>query len=385
MKEYLLLAFLVLVLPGAALSQESFYRSWDMGPSHDPSYYPIGVWLQDPRDASAYKAAGINLYVGLWEGPTLEQLQALKLSGMRVICPQNETGLEYRKEGIIAGWLHRDEPDNAQPRRSGFGYGSPIPPAQVEEEYLAMKKADPSRPVLLNLGQGAAWDGWWGRGSRSGHFEDYAEYVKGGDIISFDIYPVAHSSEKVAGKLELIGQGVERLSRLIRPPQVVWSFIECTGVKTGNKPTPEQIRSEVWMALVHGARGIVYFAHEWKPAFSSRALLKDTATYREVTRINQQVHELAAVLNSPEVGHWGAALAENPKVHVAARVVKHQEGMCLLSISTGPESSRVRFLIDPEVAATQAEELWENRQIAIQAGAFEDQFTGYQPHIYRLK
>lgn len=206
MKEYLLLAFLVLVLPGAALSQESFYRSWDMGPPHDPSYFPIGVWLQDPRDASAYKAAGINLYVGLWEGPTLEQLQALKLSGMRVICPQNETGLEYRKEGIIAGWLHRDEPDNAQPRRSGFGYGSPIPPAQVEEEYLAMKKADPSRPVLLNLGQGAAWDGWWGRGSRSGHFEDYAEYVKGGDIISFDIYPVAHSSEKVAGKLELIGQ-----------------------------------------------------------------------------------------------------------------------------------------------------------------------------------
>ncbi|MCC6733217.1 MAG: hypothetical protein IT394_08300, partial [Candidatus Omnitrophica bacterium] len=74
-----------------------------------------------------------------------------------------------------------------------------------------------------------------------------------------------------------------------------------------------------------------------------------------------------------------------PKVHVAARVVKHQEGIYLLSISTGPESSRVRFLIDPEVAATQAEELWENRQIAIQAGAFEDQFTGYQPHIYRLK
>lgn len=380
-----LLLVIPLVMNQAVFSVESPYSAWEMGPPRDPSYFPIGVWLQDPIDAAAYKAAGINLYVGLWEGPTLKQLSALKLAGMKVICPQNEIGLAHRDEATIIGWLHRDEPDNAQPRPSGLGYGSPIPPTQVIEEYETMRKADASRPVLLNLGQGAAWDGWWGRGPRSGHFEDYREYVKGGDIISFDIYPVAHSSEKVAGKLEIVGSGAQRLANLVDSKKEIWSFIECTGVKTGNKPTPTQIRSEVWMALVHGAGGIVYFVHEWKPAFSSRGLLKDTDTYHAVAEINRQVQELAPVLNSTELPGWGSVLAENPNVAVTTRALKQKDTVYLLAISTSPESSKIRLLIDPGLSAKRAEALWENRHIEIHEGAFEDHFAGYEPHIYRLQ
>ena len=47
-------------------------------PPADPGYFPIAVWLQDPRNAEAYKRAGINLYVGLWQGPTEAQLAALE-------------------------------------------------------------------------------------------------------------------------------------------------------------------------------------------------------------------------------------------------------------------------------------------------------------------
>ena len=64
---------------------------------------------------------------------------------------------------------------------------------------------------MLNLGQGVAWDEWFGRGPRSNHPEDYPEYVKGCDIVSFDIYPVVHGSPEVRGKLEFVARGVERL------------------------------------------------------------------------------------------------------------------------------------------------------------------------------
>src|SRR5262249_12595813 len=40
----------------------------------DPSFFPIGVWLQSPTRAMSYKAIGINTYVGLWDGPTENQL-----------------------------------------------------------------------------------------------------------------------------------------------------------------------------------------------------------------------------------------------------------------------------------------------------------------------
>jgi hypothetical protein len=32
-----------------------------------------------------------------------------------VICAQNEVGLAHKNDPIIVGWMHDDEPDNAQP------------------------------------------------------------------------------------------------------------------------------------------------------------------------------------------------------------------------------------------------------------------------------
>ena len=70
---------------------------------------------------------------------------------------------------------------------------------------------------MVNLGQGVAWDGYIGRGIRRNHPEDYAEYVKGSDIASFDIYPVAHDSPVVADKLRFVLQRVGRMIQWAAP------------------------------------------------------------------------------------------------------------------------------------------------------------------------
>src|SRR5438034_8177262 len=74
------------------------YAKWTHGPPSDPSYFPIAVWLQDPKNAAKFHDAGINLYVGLWRGPTEEQLSALKVAGMAVICEQNAVGLAHKAD-----------------------------------------------------------------------------------------------------------------------------------------------------------------------------------------------------------------------------------------------------------------------------------------------
>jgi hypothetical protein len=51
--------------------------------SADLSYFPIGVWLQSPFHAPEYKAIGINLFVGLYDGPTETQLAEL---ARNIIC-----------------------------------------------------------------------------------------------------------------------------------------------------------------------------------------------------------------------------------------------------------------------------------------------------------
>ena len=80
----------------------------------DPAFFPVGVWLQSPHNAQRYADLGVNLYVGLFGGPTAAQLDALERVGMRTICAQNEVGLAHAGK-VIVGWMHDDEPDNAQP------------------------------------------------------------------------------------------------------------------------------------------------------------------------------------------------------------------------------------------------------------------------------
>jgi len=36
------------------------------------------------------------------------------------------------------------------------------------------------------------------------------------------------------------------------------------------------VRAEVWMALIHGSKGLIYFVHQFKP-FNEHALLDDPA------------------------------------------------------------------------------------------------------------
>ena len=249
------------------------------------------------------KAAGINLYVALWQGPTEEQLAELKKAGMPVICEQNGVALKHLDDKTIVGWMHGDEPDNAQALPDNKGYGPPIAPEKIVKDYEKLKAADPSRPVMLNLGQGVAWDGWYGRGEgHSNHPQEYAEYVKGGDIVSFDIYPVAHDHKDVAGKLWLVAFGVERLCKWATNTRQVWNCIECTHIGTPDKKaTPAQVKAEVWMSLISGSKGIIYFAHEFKPKFNEHALLDDPEMLAGVTAVNKQIQELAPVLNSPSL------------------------------------------------------------------------------------
>ncbi len=358
---------------------------WKNGPPKDDSYFPIAVWDQDPSHAAEYRKAGINLYIGLWDGPTEAQLAELRKCGMPVICDQNAVGLAHKDDPIIIGWIHGDEPDNAQPLPAGGGYGPPILPAKIVEQYEAMRNADPSRPVLLWLGMGVAWDGWFGRGVRTNHPEDYAEYAKGCDIAAFDIYPVADARPEFAGRLDFVGRGVERLVQWAGGRKPVWDSIECTRINSGVRPTPKQVKAEVWISLVHGSRGIKYFCHEWKPKFNDHALLDDPEMLTAVTAINAQIHELAPALNSPTVSDALQVESSNKDVPVATMVKKESGATYVFAVAMSPGETEAVFTLDGLAAGAQVEVLGEDRKIESAGGKFQDRFSNWDVHLYRVK
>ena len=362
------------------------YARWINGPSRDMDYFPIAVWLQSPRMASQYKNAGINLYVGLWKGPTEEQLGELQAAGMQVICAQNEVGLQHLDNDLIVGWMHGDEPDNAQWNAAEEKYDPPILPARVIADYERMKSADPSRPVFLNLGQGVAWDEYVGRGVRTNHPEDYPEYIKGTDIVSFDIYPVASTRPQITGNLWYVARGVERLVHWSREDQPVWNCIETSRIYAEtNKATPHQVRAEVWMSLIHGSMGLVYFVHEWYPRFNEHALLDDLEMLTAVSAINRQIHELAPVLNSPTLTDGVEVVSSAAEAPVAALLKQYRDAIYLFAVGLRDSHTRASFTLAGQPGKAIAEVLGENRTIEVQDGVFADDFEPYAVHLYQIR
>lgn len=381
------------------------YAAWTNGPSDQANYFPIGVWLQSPFRAVQYKAAGMNLYIGLRNGPTEAHLADLTQAGMPVMCAQNSYARDHLDNSIIVGWTQIDEPDNAKkfatywesnpsliaeawPEYAGQSWGTwgpPASPTQVTNSYLEMKGFDDSRPVFMNLSQGVAWDEWVGRGVRTGHMEDYPLYAKGGDILGFDIYPVVSTRPEIAGELWRVPYGTQRL-RGWDEEKPTWAFIECTHINNATvKPTPSQVRSEVWMALIFGARGIVYFVHQFQPSFIEAALLADPEMLLAVTAINAQIQSLASVLAQPSITSNVEVVSAIINTPVRAMIKQHDGAMYIFSAAMYDEPTVATFNISGVQAPLSVEVLGEGRTLVATNGVFSDAFGSNDVHIYRAE
>jgi len=384
------------------------------GQPMDAAFFPIGVWLQDPVLAPKYKEAGVNLYVGLFEGPTEAQLAELEKHGMPVICEQNEVALKHIDEPIIIGWECASEPDNAQSfqgywkgdvekikegwpelyeskgldkMRYTGKYGPPIPPKWVVQRYREIKKNDPTRPTRIGLNQSVAWETWTGRGWRTGKLEDYPEYIQGGDIICFDIYPACHTDPAIAGKLWYVPLGVERLMQWTNGGQKpIWIPLECTRIDNpdGRMATPQQVKAEAWMAITQGATGLIWFVHEFKPKFNGHALLDNPEMLAAVTALNKQIQMLAPVLNSPTQEKLASIAAANAEVPINLLAKRHEGATYLFAVGMRPAATAATFSVKGLGDAT-AEVIGENRTLAVRKGTFADEFGPYAVHLYRIR
>ena len=350
----------------------------------DEKFFPIGVWLQNTRNAAAFSAIGINTYIGLWQGPTEDQLAELGRLGLHAIVEPAPKASSLPSAHVIRAWLQADEPDNAQPDGRG-GYGDCILPEEVVRRYQGMRQLDATRPVFLNFGQAVANPAWFGRGAKCGRIAPEAYYrpaSRGADIVAFDIYPAAEEQQAhVKGKLELVGKGVANLKQWALPGQPVWTAIETTHITSpSRRPLPHEVRSEVWMALIHGSNGIFYFVHEWQPSFREDGVFRYPDTVREIARVNEQIRKLAPVLNAP-------TLPQRVSVQAGASIVtmmkRYGEATYVFAVNMENKPAKARLVLT-DVGGPHALVLGEDRLIKLEGGAIGDEFEAYGVHLYTI-
>jgi len=351
----------------------------------DSSFFPIAVWLQQPSYAYPYKQAGINLYIG--NTLNSSEWNQFKVDKMKVICDQNAFALSHLSDTLIFGWSQQDEPDNAQWNDVTKTYDPCIDPDTIIARYASIRAKDTTRPVFLNMGQGVSYTNWIGRGDCSNKTNMYPVYnngyLKGCDIASFDIYPVNSNDAVTKNNLWYVPKGIDSLRKWTEYKKPVWCWIETTKIdaNSSRKPTTAEVRSEVWMAIIHGATGIGYFCHSWSPSFDDAALLHDTAMIAAVKKINQQIASLATVINSTNTAGYATVKSSNAAVPIDIMTKNRGGADYLFAASMRSGTTTATFTID---SGNYVEVLGENRFIAAPEGVFTDNYTSYGVHLYNI-
>ena len=248
---------------------------------------------------------------------------------------------------------------------------------------MIFRLKDASRPIYLALSEGVVRADFAPRNERKNHPEDYREFAKGTDIVGLHMHPVNELELPVHNSLWYLAEGVDNLRAVSGGTKPVWCGIECTKLSrtSAAKPTPAQVKAEVWMALVHGANGIGYFCHSREPSFDQAAVLKDKVMLAAITDINRQIASLAPVLNSETVTNDGAVNSSDVAVPMDIMVKKYAGAIYIFTVAMRDGETTATFTVP---SGDQVEVIGENRMMTVNGGKFSDNFKPYGVHLYKV-
>ena len=350
-----------------------------------PSFFPVGVWGAYDMTAGNValdKAVGLNTYVWFADTTTSGFVANARRAGMHLIVNRGEGGSQIGSETF--GRLLDDEVDMTQ--------GADACPRAVDKAKGSLPKDGRAR--YANYGKGVLV---WGASGVDGHNDKTSAcFVNSQDITSTDLYwhtDPYQAGDRYSGLSSGYGWSMRRMRKLDamdgrRSPQ--WGFVEVTNAMNGpwGAPEPAEIRSAVWHTLIAGARGVIYFQHDFEGDCVTHHALRESgspcygATVRAVRSVNRQIKRLSPVLNAPFV-RGGYRLTDDApgKVRVS---VKRAKGKVWVLAAADKGAGTARFRMRCLGNAT-AKVMFEGRSVSMRGGSFTDRFSSKDDvHIYRI-
>lgn len=399
---------------GGPAFYERFPQAKAMGWTND-TFFPIGLWgttVENARDVATDKEVGINTYLEIYKDGARPEIYpdfpAIQAAGMSAIHHHTDAP-NLGNETI--GWFLSDEPEQ-------FGQG----PGEVLNLLKNRKASLPQdgrlhftnftgNMILPNFTPGDAIT---------------SEWLDQSDVNSLDIYWYTRDlvcAGSIGGEIWKNGSGApqphgsgyndlsyeechrasnygyqidaqRRLSALSGKVEPVWTFVENGHPFTGTENrgiAPNQLAGAVWNSLIHEARGINYFNHSFSGPCESSNVLRDpiyvgrdcySAIRAKTKEVNAQVTQLAPILNTQSLSY-----SFNPKLDT---MFKEKDGSYYIfampaGIKGGSTTGTQALKLPNGLTATNAEVLFENRNVAIVDDMITDDFAAdYTYHIYKI-
>ena len=175
-------------------------------------------------------------------------------------------------------------------------------------------------------------------------------------------------------------------------PDFVKSIEEVKGILDPGKPflvmigasipaaeyrTAEEIRCATYLALMHGATGIIY--HMGHRGIAS-SFTRHWSVYPGLSR---EVAELFPIITEPQQGAAPVITAIPESIDYCVR--KYKGKVYLIAVNTSDRLVRATFSIaDRSIIPKRVNVLFENREIAPEGNKLTDAFTAFEPHVYEF-
>ncbi|HZB30806.1 MAG TPA: hypothetical protein VE465_11640 [Streptosporangiaceae bacterium] len=374
-----------------------YYGQFKNPLSDSPHFFPVSAWLRpvhDQAQVDRYKDFGLNVLLGL-ENPELTQESLLRANGLKAVV-QSDERTRFNDIGTeTAGWFLYDEIDMCC-GPPGFDGGNGY---DMLDGVLADLPRD-GRFRYNNYGKGVLeWES----------DADAARFINGRSgpnsyqhVVATDYYwftdPNAQSHPR-HGFGSSYGDDVRRVRRLdavdgARMPvwhvvELGWPFTE-SAAQGGRRILPAEVRSAVWHVIIAGARGIVYFDHNFGPGTPGSTIHGEgyEDNRLEATALNAQIKALAPVLNSPFVmsGHSASDTMDG----AVRYMVKWSGGKFYVFAGADRSGGAATFSIPCVGDATAVRLARSNRPgeqaaIPVNSGSWTDEFADKNAvHIYRI-
>jgi hypothetical protein len=326
-------------------------------------FFPIMQWLQCPWLFQPNAALGINTFLGKGCSGTTDAQEVAAAAAANVFSVLPYGGADAGSSFL--GWHFADEPDLDKHL---------VRPATIARQYRADRRRDATKLNFLTVNAGffsATHQGLpaWMHGSAA----PYAAYARATDLIGTDIYPIYGYCRRDA--ISWVADAQRQLVRLARgKPTYQWIEAASNGRCPGTDVTPSELRAEVWMAIVNGAKAIGYFTHSWTPTYSQFRVAPDVQT--EIKRTDAQITALTPAILAPAVPV--KVTAADGRVDAMAR----RYGGKTYVFAVNVQRTGVRALFTSPAFKGTASVYDEGRSVPVSGGSFADGFAPLAVHLY---
>ncbi len=351
------------------------------GYSMDRKAYATGDngWGND-RIAEAPINLLINYHLGRAPIPALTTyLDDLHARGIRYLQTVNfyhRGDGQYREIDYPAAKQGEDELNRwvadtlgRHPGLAGFYVADERPADMVPIVYRQQRALASAAPGTVTYG--ALGDGW----------ENQAPLWRDAlDVMGLDPYPIVKPSGQ--NHLAMVGEWTRLGQDAVKGSRPVWMVIQYFPLTAaGGWPTETELRAMSWMAIIEGARGLIYWSFGEKGLKWVKDPKDKQARWAELVRVTKEIHALEPVLLAPDAQVVGR---ESSGGVVRALGKAMPDGTrYLFAYNTRNAPTRVTWTL--AAPAAEAFDLATGKAANVEGGAITTELAPYEVRRLRLR